>query len=126
MAFKNKDIIDLALKAIETHKLFFIEDVIAYLPISKSGFYKKRLHEVDAIKEAIERNRVEVKVSLRSKWYRSDNPSLQIALMKLICTNSEAERLNNSRQSVDVTTGGERINEIKITKVVMDKRNDDA
>ena len=35
-----------------------------------------------------------------SKWYKSDAPALQIALMKIISTDEEAHRLNGSKQEV--------------------------
>ena len=41
---------------------------------------------------------------MRSKWFKSEQATLQVALMKLIGTDEEAHRLNGSRQSVDVTT----------------------
>jgi len=46
-----------------------------------------------------EENRINVKVSMRSKWYKSDNPTLQMGLMKLIAT--DTERANLSMQKVD-------------------------
>jgi hypothetical protein len=37
---------------------------------------------------------------MRSKWYKSDAPALQIALMKIISTDEEAHRLNGSKQEI--------------------------
>lgn len=98
MAYKKADLEKQALAAIKEHNLFFIEDVVAYLPCGKKTFYNKELHEVHTIKDALERNRVKVKNGLRAKWYKSDNPTVQIALYKLIGTEDEAHRLNGSRQ----------------------------
>lgn len=96
MAYKTAELEKKALEAIEKHKLFFIEDIVAYLPCDKSTFYNHKLHELDTIKDALEKNKVEVKTSMRSKWYKSDNPTLQMGLYKLIGTEQEAERLGTT------------------------------
>ena len=44
--------------------------------------------------EELERNRTELKVSMRSKWYTSNAPALQMALMKLIATPEELRKLS--------------------------------
>lgn len=96
MAYKTSELEKKSLEAIEKHKLFFIEDIVAYLPCDKSTFYNHKLHELDTIKDALEKNKVEVKTSMRSKWYKSDNPTLQMGLYKLIGTEQEAERLGTT------------------------------
>lgn len=84
----------MALKAIKTHKLFFVEDIIPYLPCSRSLFYERNLDKLDSIKEALIENKVQLKVAMRSKWYNSTAPALQLALMKLICTDEERKSLS--------------------------------
>jgi hypothetical protein len=93
MAYKTEELLKTALEAIETHKLFFIDDIVAYLPCSKSTFYEKKLEQSDELKEALTKNRVELKVSMRSKWYKSNAPALQMALMKLIASPEELKKL---------------------------------
>ncbi len=109
MAHKKEDLIKESINAIQKYKLFFIEDVIAYIGCSKGTFYNHKLHELDLIKDALNKNRIEIKVSMRNKWYRSESATLQIALMKLISTDDEAHRLNGSRQEIkhnaNVTVG---------------------
>jgi hypothetical protein len=41
-----------------------------------------------------------MKVSMRDKWYHSDNATLQIGLMKLISEDNEAHRLNGTKQEI--------------------------
>lgn len=109
MAYDTETLLRTALEAIEKNKLFFVEDVVAYLPCTKATFYDHfpvESDELNLIKEALNQNRVEIKVSMRSKWFKSDNPTLQVALMKIIATDEEAHRLNGSRQEVDVKTDG--------------------
>lgn len=98
MAYNDiKDIFEKAKAVTKEHKLFFIEDIVSYLPISKPTFYeyfKKDSDEFNELKELLEINRVELKVSMRSKWYKSNAPALQMALMKLICTDEERRILS--------------------------------
>ena len=99
MAHDRKKIFEQAKELIVTNKLFFVEDVVALLPIGKQTFYdyfKVGSDEMDAIKDLLDKNKIEVKSSMRSKWYKSDNPTLQLALMKLIGTEQEAERLGTT------------------------------
>lgn len=96
MAYNTEDLFNKALEAIEKHKLFFIEDIIAFLPCSKPTFYEHFPNDSNYYKkmfDELERNRTELKVSMRSKWYKSNAPALQMALMKLIATPEELKRL---------------------------------
>jgi hypothetical protein len=94
MAYKTDDLLKQSLAAIEKHKLFFIEDIVAYLPCSKETFYQHKLHESDALKSALLKVKTEIKVSMRSKWYKSENPTLQMGLMKLIASPEELKQLS--------------------------------
>jgi hypothetical protein len=101
MAYKTEDLFNKAMEAIEKNKLFFIEDIIAYLPCHKSTFYEHFPNESDNYKkmlDALEKNRTELKVSMRSKWYKSNAPALQMALMKLIATPEELRKLSMNHQ----------------------------
>ena len=96
MAYKTEDLFNTAIEQIKKHKLFFIEDIIAFLPCRKSTFYEHFPNDSDYYKrmfEELEQNRTELKVSMRSKWYKSNAPALQMALMKLICTDEERKKL---------------------------------
>ena len=110
MAYNKTLIYEQAKEMIVKHKLFFIEDIVAFLPISKPTFYeffKIDSNEFNELKEMLETNRIEIKSSMRSKWYKSDNATLQMALMKLICSDDERKKL--SMNHTDVTTNGRDI-----------------
>jgi hypothetical protein len=103
MAYDKKKIYEQAKNLIIDKRLFFVEDVIALLPISKQTFYdffKVNSDEMDTIKDLLDKNKVEIKSSMRSKWYKSENATLQLALMKLIGTEEEAHRLNGSNHKI--------------------------
>jgi hypothetical protein len=113
MAYDRIKIFEQAKEMIVKHKLFFVEDIVAFLPISKPTFYEYfpiQSNEVNELKGLLETNRVELKVSMRSKWYKSNAPALQMALMKLICTDEERKKL--SMTQTDITTQGEKIQNI--------------
>jgi len=97
MAYDKKKIFEQAKEVIVKHKLFFVEDIVAFLPISKTTFYDffpPDSNETNELKELLEQNRVTLKVSMRSKWYTSNAPALQMALMKLIASPEELKKLS--------------------------------
>ena len=54
---------------------------------------------------------------MRSKWYKSDNATLQMGLMKLISSDEERQRL--SQTHIDHTTKGKEIT--SITRTIVDE-----
>ena len=104
MAYKTEDLFNTAIEQIKKHKLFFIEDIIAFLPCRKSTFYEHFPNDSDYYKrmfEELETNRTELKVSMRSKWYKSNAPALQMALMKLIATPEELRKLSMQHSEIE-------------------------
>jgi uncharacterized protein involved in type VI secretion and phage assembly len=97
MRHEYEDLERIAIEAIEKHKLFFTDDVMAYLPCARSTFYHKGLDKSDAIKDAINKNRVLAKVDLRKEWRFSNNAALQIGLYKLLATEDELQRLSTHK-----------------------------
>lgn len=101
MAYDKKKIFEQAKEVTIKHKLFFIEDIVAFLPIAKKTFYEYfplDSNESNELKELLETNRVSLKVSMRSKWYTSNAPALQMALMKLIASPEELRKLSMNHQ----------------------------
>jgi hypothetical protein len=100
MSYDTKQLEQEALEAIEKYRLFFIEDVVVYVSCSRATFYNHNLDKLDTIKEALAKNKIDIKVSMRNKWFLSESATLQVALMKMIATDDEAHRLNGSRQEI--------------------------
>ena len=97
MAYDKLKIFQQAKEAIAKHKLFFVEDIVSFLPCTKPTFYEffpPESNELNELKEMLEKERTELKVSMRSKWYKSNAPALQMALMKLIATPEELRKLS--------------------------------
>jgi len=125
MAYDKKKIFQQAKEVIVKHKLFFIEDIVAFLPCDKTTFYRffePESNEYNELKELLETNRVELKVSMRSKWYKSNAPALQMALMKLIANPDELKRLSMSH--IDHTTDGEKINQVTVFELPSNGREE--
>jgi hypothetical protein len=101
MAYKYSELEKQALEAIEKHKLFFIADVVAYLPCVSATFYDLQLEKSEAIKSALTKVKTEIKVSMRSKWYKSENATLQMGLMKLISTDEELRKLSMQHNTIE-------------------------
>lgn len=100
MAYNRSKIYEDAKDIIVKKKLFFIEDVITLLPISKPTFYEFfELHsnELNTIKELLDINKIDVKNGLRNKWYNGNNPLTQMALYKLIGTEEEYHRIASTK-----------------------------
>jgi hypothetical protein len=119
MAYDKKKIHEQAKEVIVKHKLFFIEDIVAFLPCDKTTFYRFfdiNSNEYNELKELLETNRTELKVSMRSKWYKSNSPALQMALMKLIGNQEELRRLSMQhieQKQTNIDLSGLTTDEIK-------------
>ena len=110
MAYDKLEIFKKAKEVTVKNKLFFIEDIVAFLPCGKTKFYElfpPDANELNKLKELLEQNRVELKVSMRSKWFKSTAPALQMALMKLICTDDERKKLAMTYTEAEVKTKGD-------------------
>ena len=113
MAYDKEELEKQSVEAIEKHKLFFIADVTSYLPCHYATFYDLKLHESDNIKAALLKVKTDIKVSMRSKWYKSKNPTLQMGLMKLISTDEELKKLSMQYNE------GEIKGELKIVREII-------
>lgn len=94
-------------EVIKKNNLFVIQDIFAfYTGIKSSQFYNLELEKSERIIKAIRDNKSMTCQSLKNKWYRSENATLQIALFKTICSDEEAHRLNGTRIETESTHKG--------------------
>ena len=117
MANDKVKIFEQAKEQIEKNNLFFIEDIVAFIPISKPTFYDYYpvdSNEFNTLKEMLEENKVKTKSSIRAKLYKGNKAAELLALYKLICSDDERKAL--SMQHVDHTTKGKRIGGASISK----------
>jgi hypothetical protein len=107
MAYDKKKIYEQAVKATEENNLFFIEDIVAFIPCNKDTFYRfypVGSDEYDNLKAMLEINKVKTKSAIRAKLFKSQKASELLALYRLICSKEEHQLLN--QQYVDHTSGG--------------------
>ena len=110
MAYDKQEIFKKAKEVTVKNKLFFIEDIVSFLPCDKTTFYRffpTDCNEYNELKELLDQNKTELKVSMRSKWYKSNAPALQMALMKLICSDDERKKLAMTYTEAEVKTKGD-------------------
>jgi hypothetical protein len=101
MAYNRDELYKMAIEAIQKNRLIFVDDIVAYLPCSRSTFYEhfpSKSDNYEKMFELLNKNRTELKVSMRSKWFRSENPTLQLALMKILSTDEELRKLSMQHQ----------------------------
>ena len=120
MAYKKLELEQASIKAITEEKLIFFDEIASYLPCSRATFYNHNLDKLDSIKDCIEKNKTEVKSGLRKKWYKSDNATVQIALMRLVCTDAERRNLALNYNEHSGMDGGNI--QIEITKTIIEKK----
>jgi hypothetical protein len=97
------------LEAIQKHPIFSFNDIFVYYKgCCRATAYNHNLDKLDSIKEAIYTNRRKGVTSLKAKWLKSDNATLQLAIMRMICDPEEHKTLNQNY--TDITTGGAALN----------------
>ena len=110
MAYDRNKIYQQAEEAIKKNNLFFVEDIPAFLPCSRSTFYAffpDGSDELDTLKSFLDDNKVRTKSSIRAKLWKSNKASELLALYRLIATPEEHQKLNQSY--VDHTSKGDKI-----------------
>ena len=96
------------LETIAKNPIFKFKDIFVYYKgCSRSTAYNHNLDKLDSIKEALYSNRRKGVSSLLAKWLASDNATLQLAAMRMICDAEEHRSLNQNYS--DITTKGEKI-----------------
>lgn len=110
MAYNKQQIYEQAIKAIDDHNLFFIEDVVAFLPITRKTYYEYFPLESDEsnnLKEKLEINKIKTKSAIRAKLYKSAKAAELLALYRLLATPDEHRKLNQSY--IDHTTKNKEV-----------------
>jgi hypothetical protein len=88
-----------AIEAIEKNKLIFIEDICAYIGIAKSTYYEHfpiNSNDSNELSDLLEKNKINLKVSIRKKWFESDRDTGLMALYKLCSTPEEHKKLQQN------------------------------
>lgn len=97
MAYDKEKIFEQAKEAITKNNLFFVNDIWAWLPCSRSWFYDAfpdGSDELDTFKGMLEQNKIKTKSSIRAKLFKGEKAAELLALYRLICTPEERQMLN--------------------------------
>lgn len=124
MAYSRKRLFEQAMQVIEERNLFFVEDLVAFLPCDRATFYRKfpqGCDECDTIKRALETNKVRTKSAIRHRLFNMDNPTALLALYRMIATPEERDAISTTK--TDITSGGEKITKEPLTIEIIDNRN---
>jgi hypothetical protein len=96
------------LELIPLKQIFSFTDIfVFYKKITRQHAYRLGYDKCDDIKEAIYNNKRKGVTSMIAKWVNSDNPTLQIAAMRIIADDQERRSLN--QQYIDHTTAGDKL-----------------
>ena len=124
MAYNKDEIFKQALEAIEKNNLFFIEDLVAWLPISKPTLYEffpLESNELNSIKNLLNINKTKTKSAIRAKLFKSDKAGELLALYRLICTPEEHRLLNQNYTELTGKAGKDLIPEPITVRIIDDK-----
>lgn len=97
MKYNKAKLYDQAETAIKENNLFFIEDIVAFIPCSKATFYEyfpAESDELNNLKDLLGANKVRTKSAIRKKLFKSEKAAELLALYRLICTKEEHQKLN--------------------------------
>lgn len=122
MARKAKQYEAELLKVIKEKKIAFFDHAFAFTTFSRATAYNHGLDKLDAISEAIDQNRVKAKNYMLNKWIAGENPTLQVAAMRLLSSSEEHRKLN--QHYTDHTTNGKEIKQPPIAWVDGSKDED--
>jgi len=120
MAFDRDKIYQQAQTAIKENNLFFVEDIIAFIPCSKFYFYDAfpvDSNEYNNLKDLLEQNKIRTKSAIRAKLYKSPKASELLALYRLICTPEERKMLNQNYIELTGKDGKDLLPKIEIEVV---------
>ena len=106
------------LEAIQKYPIFSFKDIfIYYEACTRATAYNHNLDKLDSIKEAIYKNRRKGVTSLLTKWLKSENATLQLAAMRLICDADEHRALNQNYTNIRVDENNEKQTDVDFDEI---------
>ena len=106
------------LEAIKKYPIFCFNDIFVYYEgCCRSTAYAHGLDKSDSIKEAIYKNRRKGVTSLKAKWMKSENATLQLAAMRLICDADEHRALNQNYTNIRLDENNEKQTDVDFDEI---------
>ena len=97
--YTDDEIFEWAKEAITKNNLFFLKDVVAFLPCGTSRFYEacpSGSERSEYLKSMISDNIIKMKTAIRRQLFKNGKGGDLIALYKMICTEDERRALSMS------------------------------
>lgn len=94
---KAKELEKKALQILKDQKdIYFFKDLAIELGYSREWLNQLGVDKLDSIKSLLLENKQQMKRGMRNRWFESENPTLQVALYKMLADEEELSRLNNN------------------------------
>ena len=110
-----KELTELAIEYIKKGGLISFNDVIAYLPVSKTKFYNSipsGSPNWKVIDDALQAQKRKSLVTIRGRLFNmKDNITAQLAVYRMMCT--DEERRNICTNHTDITSNGQEIKAVE-------------
>jgi len=107
----KEDYKTLILTAIKKHKLMRLSHVFSgFVDFTRQTAVNYGLDQDEEILTELAKNRMKATNYMIQKWIQSENPTLQIAAMRMVCESEDRQRL--AINYVDHTTKGDKINDM--------------
>ena len=97
MAYSTEKLFEQAKKIAKDPDIYFINDIIGFLPCSKQTFYDhfpEDSDQLDSLKEIITENKITKKKEIRKKLGKSERAAELLSLYRLIAEPDERQKLN--------------------------------
>jgi len=121
MAYNKENIFNELVSNIEADQdITSFQDAALTVAPKRQTLYDWEFDKSDTLKSLIDRNKIKVKQSLRKQWKdKSASPTLQLALYKLLATDTERKAL-----SMEYTEHSGEVKQLIMPKFVMDEQTD--
>jgi len=105
MARNPEEYVAEVVNVVETNNLYRIKQIFAYYSgMSYGYFFELGLNKNEKILKALEDNRTLATTSMLHNWVGSDNPTLQVAAMKLLADDEDRQKLAQAYVEQKTTT----------------------
>ena len=99
--------IDHCFDVVNDNNIKNVEELVAWVPISRATFYGWKLHKLDTLIEAVNNSKIRRKSKILQKCEDSDNAAMLKMAYQLMSDDEERRLL--STNYTDVTTQGDKI-----------------
>jgi len=110
---------EMSLKALKENSMITaFYEIANFLPIKATGMYYRGLNKSPRIKEALIRNKINIKQTLKKRWFERENtPVTELALFKIVATDEERAAISSKEYIVKEDKSNSAINSNSLEKL---------